>query len=254
MEYGIDVSSYQGDVNWARVASDGITFAHGKATEGVSYRDPTFARNRQGARAYGIHFGAYHFARPDHNQPKQEAFFFHATIGRPNPGDVRPVLDLEKGDGNLTVWAGTFLAELERFQRVRPMLYSGPWFISAHLQLRALAGYPLWSAEYGRNDGQDHGSSLPAAEHQYTSNAVVRGVINHVDKNAAPKLGPLLVPAPPNPTPEPVKNPRLWPVPVPAWFWQWAQWRLDGQSYQRPWDAPAVVPPWAWARLRALGK
>src|SRR6267378_76848 len=108
---GIDVSNHNGSVNWARVAADGITFAHAKATEGTSYRDPYYAQNHAGAKAHGIHFGPYHFAQPDFNPPKREAFFFYSVVGKPAVGELRQMLDLEAGHGNLTLWAGTFLSE-----------------------------------------------------------------------------------------------------------------------------------------------
>lgn len=263
MEYGIDVSNHQGSVNWSRVASDGITFAHAKASEGTYYRDPYFEQNRKGARAYGIHFGGYHFAQPDKSTAKAEANFFFNVAGRPQAGDVRQVLDLEVGHGALTAWAGLFLAELERLTGVRPMIYTGPWFISGHLNLKALAGYARWIADYGANDGRVHSTSVSNVEHQFTSNASVKGVVGRVDKNCAPALGAILVPAKhvPSPVgPEARPEPKngspftrlVWPVPLPAWFWVWAQWRLDGQTYARPLDAPIVVPPWAWARLKGL--
>lgn len=44
---------------------------------------------------------------------------------------------------------------------------------------------------------------------------------------------------------------RPWPVPVPAWFWEWAKWRLNNQSYPRP-AVPRLIPLWAWLRLAAL--
>ena len=48
---------------------------------------------------------------------------------------------------------------------------------------------------------------------------------------------------------------KPWPIPVPAWFWRWAVWKLNGsQSGLRPSDAPRLIPPWAWLRLAALKK
>jgi N-acetylmuramoyl-L-alanine amidase len=47
---------------------------------------------------------------------------------------------------------------------------------------------------------------------------------------------------------------RPWPVPLPAWFWDWAEWRLQGRSGPRPKDAPGEIPDWAWRRLEALQK
>lgn len=44
-----------------------------------------------------------------------------------------------------------------------------------------------------------------------------------------------------------------WPVPIPAWFWEWAKWKLQGSPEgKRPASAPKLIPLWAWARLKAL--
>lgn len=45
---------------------------------------------------------------------------------------------------------------------------------------------------------------------------------------------------------------KLWPVPLPQWWWAWAKWRLANQSYPRPSTAPRIIPPWAWLRLAAF--
>src|ERR1039458_9934968 len=64
---GIDVSTSQGSINWARVKGNGITFAWAKATEGVGFTDGTFAVNEANAKAAGVLIGAYHYARFDLN-------------------------------------------------------------------------------------------------------------------------------------------------------------------------------------------
>jgi lysozyme len=245
---GADFSNHNGTVDMGQVAADGVTFVHAKATESSWFYDQFYLANKHGAQAHGLHFGGYHFARPDKNRPGVEAEFFASKIGKPSPGDCAPVLDLEAGSGDLTLWAGQVLSTIERLTGARPILYSYSAFIQAHLNLRALAGYPLWLADYGANDGVEHPAHLSSAEHQFTSRGVLKGVIGHVDLNSAASLTPLLVPAP-TPAPKPAK---LWPVPVPAWFWTWAQWRQDNQSYARPEDAPSTIPPWAWVRLKAL--
>jgi lysozyme len=278
MPYGIDVSNVNGKVNWASVPKS-VEFAHVKASEGVSFSDSNFLSNLVGAKKAGLHVGAYHFGRPDHHPSVsgavEEARFFASRLTA-GGWDMRPVLDLEVGSGSLTTWAGTFLAEVERLTGVRPLLYTYRAFAQAHLALNALAGYGLWIADYGRNDGRDHGTSVANVEHQFTSQAVVSGVLSHVDENFAASLEPLLSvtpkPAPPKKTTKPIKKPvaapvavpagepkngspfrrAVWPVPLPAWFWTWAQWRKDGKSYARPASAPRVVPPWAFARLRTL--
>jgi hypothetical protein len=47
-------------------------------------------------------------------------------------------------------------------------------------------------------------------------------------------------------------EPKLWPVPIPSWWWAWARWRLQGRKGPRPASAPARIPDWAWRRLRAF--
>src|SRR5437868_13951686 len=61
---GIDVSHYQGTVTWADVRASGRRFAFCKATEGLTYTDPTFTTNWAGMRAAGLLRGAYHFGHP----------------------------------------------------------------------------------------------------------------------------------------------------------------------------------------------
>jgi GH25 family lysozyme M1 (1,4-beta-N-acetylmuramidase) len=73
---GIDVSHFQGTINWSSVAAAGKQFAFAKATEGVTYVDPTVGTNTAGARAAGLLVGVYHFAHPDTNTAAAEAQHF----------------------------------------------------------------------------------------------------------------------------------------------------------------------------------
>lgn len=58
---GIDVSRYQGNIDWAKVKASGMTFVFIKATEGQTYTDPNFQTNVTGALAAGMLVGTYHF-------------------------------------------------------------------------------------------------------------------------------------------------------------------------------------------------
>jgi lysozyme len=91
---GIDVSSFQGQIDWSKVAASGVQFAYIKATEGVTIVDQFFAANRKDAVAAGIICGAYHLFRPlDTAQAQVDAFV--AAIGKIEPGELPPVLDVE---------------------------------------------------------------------------------------------------------------------------------------------------------------
>ena len=91
--HGIDVSRWQGKIDWASVRSAGTQFAFIKATEGGDHIDPRFAENWYGAQRAGVPRGAYHFmfwCRAAHEQ----AAWFRRNV--PNdPDALPPVLDLE---------------------------------------------------------------------------------------------------------------------------------------------------------------
>ncbi|KAF8636215.1 hypothetical protein AX17_003701 [Amanita inopinata Kibby_2008] len=79
--YGIDVSSYQGNVNWSTVKANGLTFAYIKATEGTGYTNPYFSSQYTGATKAGFIRGGYHFARPDISTGATQANYFLAHGG-----------------------------------------------------------------------------------------------------------------------------------------------------------------------------
>src|ERR1700687_2207685 len=72
--WGMDVSHWQGAIDWDTVASSGIAFAFVKATEGTTYRDPRFAFNYSEIARVGIFRGAYHFGRPGTDAATQARF------------------------------------------------------------------------------------------------------------------------------------------------------------------------------------
>lgn len=149
---GIDVSSYQGTVNWPAVAGAGYQFAAVKATEGVGYVNPFFAVQWAGAKQAGMVRIAYHFAQPSQSAAADEAAFFLSTVGRLEPGDGL-ALDLESGGGNLLSWALTFLRAVEAAVGFKPFFYSGLWFMQPAGLVGSpdLAQYGLWLAAYQAN-------------------------------------------------------------------------------------------------------
>ena len=96
---GIDVSHWQGTINWNSVRAAGIEFAWIKATEGTSYKDPQFNRNYPNAHAAGVIRGAYHFARPGASSGAVQANFFASNGGAWSADNLTlpGVLDLEAG-------------------------------------------------------------------------------------------------------------------------------------------------------------
>src|SRR5690242_2604799 len=100
---GIDVSNYQGSINWGSVAGCGPKYAFAKASEGVSYHDPYYAGNMNGGKAAGLQMGAYHFAHPASNCPDAEADYFWAYAGGKIVADgesIYPMVDFESFGGH----------------------------------------------------------------------------------------------------------------------------------------------------------
>ncbi|WP_345074405.1 glycoside hydrolase family 25 protein [Hymenobacter fastidiosus] len=147
--HGIDVSSYQGRIDWPVVASHRVRFAFIKATEGITLRDSRFSANWRAARKAGVYRGAYHYFQPNYDGA-QQANLFVRTVPRA-PGDLPPVLDVEAPQfHDVAVMrrnVATWLRLVERHYGVRPILYSNYSFYK-----RYLAGhfdqYPLWLAHY----------------------------------------------------------------------------------------------------------
>ncbi|WP_083808984.1 GH25 family lysozyme [Pedosphaera parvula] len=101
---GVDVSSYQGSVNWSSAKSAGISYAWAKATEGNYLKDTTFVGNENNGKSAGVYMGAYHFSRPDLNSPGTEASYFWGTAGGYVKSDgktLMPMLDVETFNGHV---------------------------------------------------------------------------------------------------------------------------------------------------------
>lgn len=180
---GIDVSHHQGNIDWKKVAADGVKFAFIKATEGTSFVDPKFYTNVNGANAVGIKTGAYHFARfGSVEEAKKEAQHFLGVIKNVNLS-YPAVLDLEVdqkkvGKKKLTDAAIAFLEELENAGYFA-MLYSGKSFLENNLEEERLKPYALWVARYSSTLGRS------ADIWQYTSSGRVNGINGNVDMNIA---------------------------------------------------------------------
>ena len=186
---GIDVSGWQGSVDWGAVRRSGRLFGFAKATEGVTFLDSTFAGNRQGMAKSGLALrGFYHFARPDRNSAAAEADHFLQTVGALAPGEVA-VLDLEvAASPAVGDWAAEWLGRVAQATGRTPILYSYQSYLYS-IPTARLTQYPLWIAAWGRNDGAVPASS-PSTDRwsrwtwwQYTSVASVPGVSGNVDES-----------------------------------------------------------------------
>lgn len=181
---GIDVSHYQGTVDWVKVKAAGIAFAYAKATDGNTYTDPQFHTNWQGMQAAGILSGAYHFYETN-DDPVTQANNFINTVASLTANDLAPVVDIEifKGNygsnsvaANLQIWLDTVEKALGR----TPMIYTGPSFWNQTIN-SDFSKYPLWVAEYGVTTPKIPFGWTTWNFWQYSQSGSVDGVTGSVD-------------------------------------------------------------------------
>ncbi len=147
---GIDVSHFQGHVDWMAVKAAGCAFAFAKATEGAGITDPFIATNWAGMKAAGLLRGAYHFYRAEQDAAQQAAHFLSNV--QFETGDLPPVLDIEVNDGvtgeALVGGVQTWLDAVEPVAGATPIIYTNTPFWNAHFNDQ-FSQYPLWIAHYG---------------------------------------------------------------------------------------------------------
>ncbi|MFR9781100.1 GH25 family lysozyme, partial [Micromonospora sp. MS34] len=192
---GIDVSHYQGTIDWGAVADSGVDFAYAKATEGTGYSDPTYLTNRSGARVNGIYFGAYHFGRPDQGDPRGQADrLIDASQYSTDGTTLPPMLDIEWSSSQPTCyglstsamvsWISQFVDQVKVRTGQQAMIYTNPnWWNPCTGSSTAFGSYPLFHSRYADTPG-----TLPAGwSHftlwQWTSSGSVPGVSGGVDRD-----------------------------------------------------------------------
>jgi len=192
---GIDVSHYQGDIDWVKVKADGVEYVWAKSSQGVKNRDDRFTKGRRkSAKEAGIPLGAYHFADLGQDA-KKNAQNFADAIGQLEPGDLLPMVDVEdsglpKGISSSQVndWLVDFANEFNLHIKSPLVMYCGvgDWAGRAGAmseQVKEL--YPfLWLCRY--TNAKDPGKTGPWKTWniwQYSSAGSVDGIKGNVDMN-----------------------------------------------------------------------
>lgn len=152
---GIDVSHYQGKINFAgiqlQVQNRRIEFIFVRATMGENGIDSRFIRNWDGIRTLPVKRGAYHYYRPNENSTRQAQNFIKTA--KLNSGDLIPVLDIEKHStiqsrDKLREGLKNWLKIVEEHYGVKPMIYTGDRFFWDVLHDNGFDEYPIWVANY----------------------------------------------------------------------------------------------------------
>ena len=148
---GVDISSYQADVDMAKLKEQHIEFVYLKATEGSSHQDDLFAVNWKNAQEAGLLCGAYHFFSYD-SPGQTQAENFISMVGDDFAGRLLPVVDVEYyGDKEANPPAKedvvreltVFLTAVEAQYGVKPMIYTRSDLYEKYLA-DSFAEYKIW--------------------------------------------------------------------------------------------------------------
>ena len=183
--HGVDVSRYQGKIDWKQVAKIRqdtlcISFAFIKATQGKTYSDRFYSYNMKEARENNIICGAYHYYEPDLNSEKQAENFI--SLVELKVGDLPPVLDIEEqspyGQDNMVRGIKNWLEIVEKHYGIKPIIYTSNCFHKDFLSGEEFKKYPFWIAHY-------YEKKLKTSSNwifwQHTDKAHVNGISAYVD-------------------------------------------------------------------------
>ncbi len=182
---GIDVSYWQGTIDWDSVAGAGVDFAFIRLSYGDVFRDPKFDTNWQGALAAGVTRGAYQFFKPSQDVDAQAQMMIDAMADM-QPGDLPPVLDVEVNDGysasSMKSKVDAWVAQVQSGLGVTPIIYSGSYFWRDQVGGSSdEQDNPFWIAQYTSKC-----PILPLPWQrwtlwQYSSHGSVSGIRGYVD-------------------------------------------------------------------------
>lgn len=146
---GVDISHHQDyEIDFAAAKKAGVKFGYHKVTEGSTVVDGQYKMRREQFNKAKLPVGGYHFARPSKTDAVAEAQFFLKHL-QFKLGDLVPCLDLED-DGNLskaelTKWVTTWMLEVEKATKVKPIIYT-------NFSLNSTFGAYLWQARYNNDN------------------------------------------------------------------------------------------------------
>lgn len=192
---GVDVSSYQGEIDWQKAADAGVQFAVIRAgyrgyTEGALHEDECYRQNVEGALAAGLEVGVYFFSQAVNEAEALEEAEFLLELIQDDEITYPVVFDWEKqneetsrtretGGDVMTACTVAFCRAVEEAGYL-PMVYFSPFKGYTELDLKQLLDWPFWLAHY-TDDWEPTSFRYDFAMWQYTSNGQVDGITGRVD-------------------------------------------------------------------------
>ena len=184
---GIDVSEWQGYINYREVREDGIEIVYIKSSQGSNITDPYFRTNYDNAKANGLKVGFYHFltARTT-EEARREAEYFCSVISGTSP-DCRLAMDFEEF-GDLTIQeindiSVAFLERVGELTGKELVIYSDLSNARDTFSSELVSRYPLWIAEYGVSRPSNNTRWSEWIGFQYSDTGRINGISGYVDRD-----------------------------------------------------------------------
>ena len=186
---GIDVSNWQGYIDYSKVVADGIEIVYIKSSQGTNFEDPYFETNYENAKANGLKVGFYHYLTATTTEEAiQEARFFASVISGKVP-DCKLVMDYESFGGvereEINQIARTFLENVESITNKPAIVYSDLFNAQNTFDSSIGNDYELWLAYYGNynslNDVETSWNNWIGV--QYTDMGEISGINGFTDRN-----------------------------------------------------------------------
>ena len=182
---GIDVSVYQGDIDFEQVKNSGIEIVYIRAGYGFSVTDPKFEENYTNATKAGLKCGAYYFvtARNTEQAYLQATRFAELISGKTFV--ARPAMDFEEfgslGKNGINIVGLAFMQKLRELTGIVPMLYTDAYNASETWDWN-FAQFPLWVADYGAEEPYVTSNIWQSyAGFQYSDRSEIPGIYGNVD-------------------------------------------------------------------------
>lgn len=158
---GIDVSAYQGNIDYERVKNEGIDIVYIKASEGTYLEDPYFKQNYERAKNSGLNIGFYHFVRARNEQEAIEEAEFFSSVIYGTDANCRLAMDFEVfGDlsvDEINAISRVFLQKVEELTQKQMVMYSNTYDAINIFSSELASKYPLWVAQYGVSEPANNG-------------------------------------------------------------------------------------------------
>ena len=179
---GIDISSHQGYIDWAKVSSDkDINFVYIKATEGATYHSPHYPHNITQARRHGLLVGSYHYLSSSSSIDEQ--FNNFSKYALKSAQDLIPMLDVEvRGDwsrSQLIDSVNKFCHLVENLYGVQPMIYSTMGFYNKNLA-PSFNKHLLYIGRYSNEEPEINWEGEYTIW-QYSETGIIPGIDAYVD-------------------------------------------------------------------------